>query len=74
MTQKAVDLKPVASWNISGGRTHLFFHTSEKELMEFRNQVACRYTQYQIVFRHCLRSGRLNGNTSGYFLQVDCIS
>lgn len=74
MIQKAVDLKPVASWNISGGRTHLFFHTSEKELMEFRNQVAYRYKQYQIVFRHCLRSGRLNGNTHGYFLQVDCIS
>lgn len=74
MTPKEPDLTPVASWNISGGHTHLFFHTSEKELREFRNQVAYRYRQYQIVYRHCLRSGRLNGNTRGYFLQVDCIS
>ncbi len=74
MTPKAVELTPVASWNISGGRTHLFFHTSEKELREFRTQVAYRYRQYQMVYRHCLRSGRLNGTTRGYFLQVDCIN
>jgi hypothetical protein len=76
ITKEAADIMNkalVASWQIANGRTFLYFSENEDTLRGLKHVIRLHFAYtHTTCYQHVLRKGRLHGNQTGFFLQVDC--